>query len=268
MTAAVEKRTRVEWAERLRAQVEAAAAAILNLGCDLLAAREDMPYGEWCAMVRDDLGRTPRWAQQLMSIARHGITGDAKQVSQLPADTDTLYKLSRVPADRVRAWIDTGEVAPTTTRSETHKLIRQSKHGPGWAHTEPNPEHVVGEINGLPIVERPLTVGQRAELNARDVKWAKDAALRCVFDADRTMSDLFELLAYCSLGDKNLGLLLDDDADEHFELVNDLEAWVSTLRTAIRRPLALDNGAHPVNVPSPADQLAELVARAQELRDT
>jgi len=67
-------------------------------------------------MVSEDLGRSRRWAEQLMSIARNAALTDAKHVSQLPADTQSLYQLSRLPAEVIEANIETGAISPDLSR--------------------------------------------------------------------------------------------------------------------------------------------------------
>ncbi len=150
---------RKAWAERLHRRIDTATTAILDLAADLVAAREQLGHGEWQSMVRDDLGRSPRWAQQLMSIARHEITGNAKHASLLPADTNALYELSRLPATRLEELIDLGVVKSSTPRSEVKSLVsRERVHATIVAAHEAHNESTRSEPDKqAAAVERPKT---------------------------------------------------------------------------------------------------------------
>jgi len=128
-------RTRKEWAERIGERTTEAAAAIIAIGAELLNAREDLG-GDFYPMVSEDLGRSRRWAEQLMSIARNTALTDAKHVSQLPADTQSLYQLSRLPAEVIEANIETGAISPDLNRVEVQQ-VRHVLSGSGSVFRDP-----------------------------------------------------------------------------------------------------------------------------------
>jgi hypothetical protein len=114
-------RTRTEWADRIQNGVEGATASIIQLGRDLIEARADLGP-DFYPMVEDDLGRTKRWAQVLMSIGRHEVLTDTKHVSYLPSDTATLYKLSRMAVDDLTPRIGDGRVSPNLSRKDATRM--------------------------------------------------------------------------------------------------------------------------------------------------
>jgi len=135
MTTLEKVRTRQEWAERISERSTEAAAAIIAIGVELLEAREDLGV-EFYDMVAEDLSRSRRWAEQLMSIARNTALTDPKHVSQLPADTLSLYQLSRLTPEVIEANIETGAISPDLKRVEYQKL-RQMLSGGGSVFRDP-----------------------------------------------------------------------------------------------------------------------------------
>jgi len=135
MTTLEKVRTRQEWAERISERSTEAAAAIIAIGVELLKAREDLG-GDFFLMVSEDLSRSRRWAEQLMSIGRNTALIAAKHVSQLPADTQSLYQLSRLTPEVIEANLEIGTISPDLKRGEYQKL-RQMLSGGGSIFSDP-----------------------------------------------------------------------------------------------------------------------------------
>src|SRR5579862_7315465 len=111
--------TRLEWADRVQGLM---VRANRDVGRELCAAKGDLPHGEFTVMVEQDLGRSLRWAEMLMSIAQHPIIGESKHASVLPADTTSLYGLSRLEPDTVEFYLAAGDLTRTSTRVEVREL--------------------------------------------------------------------------------------------------------------------------------------------------
>jgi len=62
----------------------------------LMAAKRELPHGEFLKMIKNDLPFDQRYAQLLMSVAGHPRLTDAKCISHLPPHIGALYELSRL----------------------------------------------------------------------------------------------------------------------------------------------------------------------------
>jgi hypothetical protein len=88
---------RRQWGERITARWKNSVEAIVAVGQLLLAAKADLPHGDFEAMVRNDLPFKERTAERLMAIASNKYLANPTHVSLLPASWATLYQLSRLP---------------------------------------------------------------------------------------------------------------------------------------------------------------------------
>src|SRR6266566_552138 len=86
--------------------------AVLQNGALLLKAKSELPRGEFTAMVENDLPFSPRTAQRLMAIANNKVLSDPTRASLLPPAWATLYELSKVPDDKLKARIEDGTITP------------------------------------------------------------------------------------------------------------------------------------------------------------
>jgi hypothetical protein len=102
--------------------------AIVATGQLLLQAKAALPHGQWIEAL-EGAGISPRVAQMFISVAEHPAISNTSNYSHLlPAASNTLYVLSRVePEERDIATLETGEVNPTTTLSETRAMTKS--HG-------------------------------------------------------------------------------------------------------------------------------------------
>lgn len=105
-------------------------AAGVKLGKKLIEAKAALPYGEFGRLFSDHddavanaLPISRHHGSKLMSIAANGVTGLVAHAQHLPADVETVYVLSRLPADDLQAAIQAGSVSTKTTRTQARVLV-------------------------------------------------------------------------------------------------------------------------------------------------
>lgn len=105
-------------------------AAGVRLGKRLIEAKAALPYGEFGRLFRDHDDALPNalpisrhHGSKLMSIAGNDVTGLVAHAQHLPADIETVYVLSRIPATDLQAAIQAGSVGPKTTRGDARRLL-------------------------------------------------------------------------------------------------------------------------------------------------
>lgn len=120
--------------------------AAIKLGRRLCEARAALPHGEFERLFQDHatpvagaMRFTSRWAQQLMSIADNDTLAKAKHVSLLPADLNSVYQLSRVPAETLEQAIASGTVRPQMRREDVRKFVGEVRGAPVESRPEPTP---------------------------------------------------------------------------------------------------------------------------------
>jgi hypothetical protein len=72
--------------------------------------KDKLAHGAFEKMVRDDLKISPDTAQQLRAIARHPIISNTAHMRHLPTARETLYELTKVPANVLKTAIKDGRV--------------------------------------------------------------------------------------------------------------------------------------------------------------
>jgi hypothetical protein len=97
-------------AERIRIGLARHTSAVIQVGNDLRAAKEQLPHGDFLAWVESEIGISSRAAQLYMRAAAW-ITGKSEKLSLLPAAT--LYLLA----------------APTTPHQVVDEFIRRVETG-------------------------------------------------------------------------------------------------------------------------------------------
>ena len=110
-------RTRQEWAEIINADLHRSIESIIQTGRDLIAAKGEIPEGEFMKMVEIDLPFSHRTANKFMSIAKHpGIT-DSTAAANLPPKWAVLSELATLTAEDFQ----------DAQRSEEHTSELQSR---------------------------------------------------------------------------------------------------------------------------------------------
>jgi len=126
--------TRTQWVERIGGvwdvSAQEAIGAWLQIGRDLIAAKDDLEHGEFLAMIEQDLPFGKRSAQMLMKIASdQRITQTNRNTNHgalLPASWRTLYELTRLEDAEFDQLIADGVIRPDMERKEVNKVRRQA----------------------------------------------------------------------------------------------------------------------------------------------
>jgi hypothetical protein len=107
----------VAWRKAVDSTIEA--------GRILLEAKEGpycLKHGAFEAMVRTKLPFNESTARKLMAIARHPVLSNRSHVNVLPPSYGTLYALTKVPNDRLIAYIREGTINPKLERKDVAAL--------------------------------------------------------------------------------------------------------------------------------------------------
>lgn len=140
------KKTKADyWALRINAEWRKSVEGIINVGRQLIAAKEACEHGEFLRMFKghDNAVSEPvpfgiNAAQRLMKVAGHPVLANADQSQHLPQSYQTLYELTQLDDDdtidgmkrgevplemsAVTAGIKAGEITPDMTRAEASAL--------------------------------------------------------------------------------------------------------------------------------------------------
>ena len=140
------KKTKADyWAPRINAEWRKSVDGILNVGRQLIAAKEACEHGEFLRLFKGNLNavREPVLfgidaAQRLMKVAGHPVLANADQSRHLPQSYQTLYELTQLDDDdtiegmkrgdvplemsAVTAGIKAGEITPDMTRADAAAL--------------------------------------------------------------------------------------------------------------------------------------------------
>lgn len=143
-----------ERAERIIHVLEAAA---LEVGAELIAAKNDHP-GRFVAWVETCLPFGLDKAERLMACTRAFATADDATRAALPPAWSALYELTRLPESRLRDAIDVGLVHPDMTVRDAKQLAS------GRAPEQPAPSTRETRLS-CDIVARELMRYPRDELS-------------------------------------------------------------------------------------------------------
>ena len=114
---------RRKWAQRIGATWARAVRAFVETGKQLLAAQDDIPYGQFTHMLYNELPFSGSTAERLMAIAKHKVLSHSAHARSLPAHWTTLAELARLPDKKVLAFIEDGSISPMMERSEAASLV-------------------------------------------------------------------------------------------------------------------------------------------------
>lgn len=117
------------WAPRINAEWRKSVEGILNVGRQLIAAKEACEHGEFLRLFKghDNAVSEPvpfgeDAAQQLMKVASNEVISNAEFVRHLPQSWGTLYELTKLEDEQIVAGIKAGEITPDMTRAEASTL--------------------------------------------------------------------------------------------------------------------------------------------------
>lgn len=103
----------------------------IRLGKRLCDAKAELEHGEFGRLFSDHpnpiegaLAFSSRWARILMAIGSHALIASNRNCSSvLPANINTVYVLSRVPAPELKAAIERGDVRPDMQHVDARRLL-------------------------------------------------------------------------------------------------------------------------------------------------
>lgn len=180
------------WAPRINAQWQKSVEGIINVGRQLIAAKEACEHGEFLRLfkgheiaVSEPVPFGERSAEMLMEVAGNKVISNPKFVSDLPQSWGTLYELTKLNDEQIVAGIKAGEITPEMTRSQAAKL-----------HADPID-------NSRPCVPQGVTatgVVRVPRWIAAVTRWADSQAYRFALGAVLVESDGFNATAVATDG--------------------------------------------------------------------
>lgn len=117
------------WAPRINAEWRKSVEGILNVGRQLIAAKEACEHGEFLRLfkghenaVSEPVPFGEDAAERLMRVASHPVISKSDQSRNLPQSYQTLYELTKLDDEQIVAGIKSGEITPDMTRAEASAL--------------------------------------------------------------------------------------------------------------------------------------------------
>lgn len=117
------------WAPRINAEWRKSVECIVNVGRQLMAAKEACEHGEFMRLFKgsDNAVSEPvpfgiHTADRLMAIAAKPAIADCAHAHTLPQSWATLYELTKLDDAEITARVEAGEITPEMTRSQAAAL--------------------------------------------------------------------------------------------------------------------------------------------------
>lgn len=117
------------WAPKINVEWRKSVQGILNVGRQLIAAKEACEHGEFLRMfsghenaVRDPVPFSANTAEILMKVAENPVLSKSEFAQSLPQSWCTLYELTKLDDAQIIAGIKAGEITPDMTRAEASAL--------------------------------------------------------------------------------------------------------------------------------------------------
>lgn len=117
------------WSPRINAEWRKSVQGILNVGRQLIAAKEACEHGEFIRLFKGSDNAVPdpvpfgiHTADRLMAIAAKPAIADCAHAHTLPQSWATLYELTKLDDAEITARIEAGEITPEMTRSQAAAL--------------------------------------------------------------------------------------------------------------------------------------------------
>jgi hypothetical protein len=114
-------------------------------GCVLIEAKDALDHGDFLEMLAD-IPLDEAKAERLMAIAKHPILSDSAHVRNLPPSYSTLYELTKLPNEKLKAMIAAGRIDRNTERKEVEELRKKLDEEEVRFHDVPN---ALGLLNGF-----------------------------------------------------------------------------------------------------------------------
>lgn len=109
-------RTRQEWAEVINEYLRKSIEGFIQTGRALIAAREELPDGEWGKMIKADLPFSISTADRFMTIARHPAIAGCASMRNLPPNWTVLAPLASLTAEDFEDAQDRGLINADTSQ--------------------------------------------------------------------------------------------------------------------------------------------------------
>lgn len=133
----VDPALRKEYVTRIQAALGKSVEGIIEVGQQLIDAKEKLAHGEFTAMVETDLKMDIHNADKIMVIARNSVLTKMGNFTHLPPAWTTLYQLTKVPEPKLEAKIKDGTINPQITGKEVKELQpRNSKKKEKFKNTD------------------------------------------------------------------------------------------------------------------------------------
>jgi len=120
-----------EWADRIGAAWRQMVGAIIETGRLLIEAKAALPHGQFESMVQLKLPFTPTTARRLMRIADNPVLSNRAHMHVLPPSWGTLYELTKLPTETLRAKIEDGSVTAKLERKGAARLRQETRADAG-----------------------------------------------------------------------------------------------------------------------------------------
>lgn len=124
-----------DYNDRFEGSLRSSLSHAIELGKQLIAAKEALPHGEFGQMFSDHpdnkgraspLGMTQSWANKVMRIAAQPVLTNSSHETNLPADLNTVFELASMTAPALEAAIESGRVHPAMTRAEAKAVKNEA----------------------------------------------------------------------------------------------------------------------------------------------
>jgi hypothetical protein len=96
--------------------------SILEVCAWLIEAKAKLDYGEYEKMIEEDLLFSASTARKLKKIPRNQVLVNREFMNVLPPSWATLYELSFIKEDKLKALIEDGTVSPDLEVKQAHEL--------------------------------------------------------------------------------------------------------------------------------------------------
>jgi hypothetical protein len=119
-------RTRQDFVRHITRCWQAGVKNIIDTGCWLWAAKDELPHGEWGKIF--DNGELPfsqRTASMLMKIANDPVLSNSKYISNLPPAWSVLYQLTRLETHQLEQLLAEGRITPDLAFADAKRLGQQ-----------------------------------------------------------------------------------------------------------------------------------------------
>lgn len=117
-------------ADRFETSLRKSLSCAIRLGKRLCDAKAELQHGEFERLFSDHpnpienaLTFSSSWARKLMAIGRQQVLAKRDCSHVLPANINTVYVLSRLPASELEAAIERGDVRPDMRHADARRLL-------------------------------------------------------------------------------------------------------------------------------------------------